>query len=125
MLRTLVLLVTHLTMLGSGGGLALLAVRGRRQAIEARAAALDVHAMFLDDKADRLAGAPVGRHRAPLVKSAPGPSLLTASLSEATAILGTHRAQRVQERRQFVDLMTSLAGPARIRQHVTGRASVA
>ena len=143
MLRIFVLLVTHLSMLGAGVGLALITVRGRRQAVLADRAALDVRELFLettierqlrlrDDQADPTRA---GRHRAsrarpitPLTATMPvaherparTPSLVHASLSEAEVILATQRAQRVQDRREFVDLMTTAVGPARIRAHAIG-----
>ncbi len=140
MLRTMILLVTHLSMLFTGAGLALITVRGRRQAVLADRAALDVRATFLETTIERqlrirtdAATAEPGRHRAPSRRVLPRgtaperprvPSLLTATLSEASAILATQRAQRVQQRREFVDLMTTLTGPARIRQHVIAHAQV-
>jgi hypothetical protein len=152
MLRTLVLLATHMTMLLAGAGLALITVRAHRQAVDAREAALSVRELFLTETIERrehrvrneTAQQPAdyrGRHHIqprgrarnidPLTRIQPAarpkrqPSLLTASLSEATAIIATQKAQRVQERRQFVDLMTSLVGPARVRKHVEGHARVA
>ena len=142
MLRTMVLLATHLTMLFAGIGLALITVRARRQATLAREVALDVRELFLTETIEKrtarvraeAATPSAGRHRARPVPaltliqpptSANAPSLLTASLAEAQVILGTQRAQRVQERRQFADLMTSLVGTARIRQHAVGVARVA
>lgn len=144
MLRLIVLLVTHLSMLGIGVGLALITVRARRQAVIADRAALDVRATFLETTIERqlrLRGdnsdpTKAGRHRAgharsitpltrtmPVVKAKPK-SLINASLAEATAELATQRAKRVQERREFVDLMSTLVGPARIRQHVSAHAQV-
>jgi hypothetical protein len=151
MLRTLVLLATHMTMLLAGAGLALITVRARHQANEAREAALSVRELFLTETIEKRTARiqaetarPAsyrGRHHAqphgrarnidpltrlqPAVRPAPQPSLLTANLAEATAIIAIQKAQRVQERRQFVDLMTSLVGPARIRQHAEGHAHVA
>jgi hypothetical protein len=152
MLRTLVLLATHMTMLLAGAGLALVTVRARRQATDAREAALSVRELFLTETIEKrehrirteAATQSGGRHRAqprgrarnidPLtrVQSAAAvprptrqPSLLTASLAEAVAIIATQKAQRVQEQRQFVDLMSSLVGPARVRRHAEGHARVA
>jgi hypothetical protein len=150
MLRTLVLLATHITMLFAGAGLALVTVRARRQATDAREAALSVRELFLTETIEkrehRIRNEAArtesgGRHRAqphgrarnidPLTRVQPAvrpprqPSLVGASLAEAVAIIATQKAQRVQERRQFVDLMTSLVGPARIRQHAEGHAHVA
>ena len=137
MLRTLVLLVTHLSMLFAGAGLVLVTVHARRQAVTADRAALDVRATFLETTIEHqvrirehAAKPDAGRHRAPSSsrRAQPhattvrpkSPSLLTATLADATAILATRRAQRVQERREFVDLMTTAVGPARIRTHAIG-----
>jgi len=150
MLRTLVLLATHMTMLLAGVGLALVTVRARRQATDAREAALSVRELFLTETIEKrehriraeTAQQSGGRHRAqprgrarnidPLTRVQPvvprvarQPSLLTASLAEAVAIIATQKAQRVQEQRQFVDLMSSLVGPARVRRHAEGHARVA
>lgn len=144
MLRTIVLLVTHLTMLGAGIGLTLITLRARRQAAAAHEAALDVRELFLAETIEKRTArlraetavptaASGGRHRArditPLTRIQPPPARPRLSgsmgLDEVVAVLATHRAQRVQERRQFVDLMTGLVGPARIRQHVRAVAHVA
>lgn len=129
MLRTLVLLVTHLTMLGAGVGLAGITLRSRRQSLDVREAVLDTRELFLagrveqlrrgvfaqpgDPKPTRRAG---GRHRK-VNPDAPDrayavpkpPKLLKAGLDEAVALLATARAIREQERRAFVDLMTNTA----------------
>jgi hypothetical protein len=145
MLRTLVLLATHMTMLLAGAGLALVTVRARRQATDAREAALSVRELFLTETIEKrehriraeAATQSGGRHRAQphgrarvqpaaaVPRPARQPSLLTASLAEAVAIIATQKAQRVQEQRQFVDLMSSLVGPARVRRHAEGHARVA
>ena len=149
MLRLIVLLATHLSMLGAGVGLTLITVRARRAALDARAEALDTPERCLELRSERDHGIARGRHRArpitPLTATMPRitdgqpisgapwgrpfivpkpPSLVNASLAEAEVILATQRAQRVQERRAFVDLMTTIVGPARIRQHVTAHAQV-
>ena len=114
MLRTIVLLLTHLTMLGAGVGLAAITTRSRRQSLDARAAALDTRETLVGVRVDQL-GTPAvsaGRHRA--VER--GPSLLTASLAEAVAINATAEAKREQERRAFVDIMTNVAQAKRWRQ---------
>ena len=134
MLRLTVLLVTHLSMLAAGIGLALITVRSRRQALDARAEALDTHEQFLDLRSERDHGASRGRHRARPVSAltrvdherpVKTPTLVGVNLAQAEVILATQRAQRVQERRAFVDLMSSMVGPARIRTHAMGRARVA
>ena len=132
MLRLTVLLVTHLSMLAVGVGLALIMVRGRRQALDARAEALDTHEIFLELRSERDHGVSRGRHRARPVSALSAvmprpsaPTLTGANLAQAEVILATQRAQRVQERRAFVDLMSSMVGPARIRTHAMGRARVA
>lgn len=116
MLRTIVLLLTHLTMLGAGVGLAAITTRSRRQSLDARAAALDTRETLVGVRVDQLRrgatlGTPtqsrayVGRRRA--VER--GPSLLTASLAEAVASNATAEAKREQERRAFADIMTNVA----------------
>lgn len=129
MLRTLVLLVTHLTMLGAGVGLAGITLRGRRQSLTAKEATLDTRELFLAGRVEQLRRGvfaqpgdpkPVrgasGRHRR-INLEAPErsyavpkpPKLLRAGLDEAVAMLATARAIREQERRTFVDLMTNTA----------------
>lgn len=140
MLRILVLLATHVTVFACGVGIALLTARARRHQADVAERIAAVHELFVSETADRrqrrlraIAADPAaaGRHRArpvtpltavqPAVYAPPAPSLLTATLAEATAMLATARAQRVQERRQFADLMATLIGPARIRSHAVGR----
>ena len=114
MLRTIVLLLTHLTMLGAGVGLAAITTRSRRQSLDARAAALDTRETLVGVRIDQLRrgavlGTPAvaaGRHRA---TAEPTPSLLTASLDQAVAMIATAKAKREQERRAFVDIMTNVA----------------
>lgn len=125
-LRTLVLLATHLSMLAAGVGLTLITLRGRRQAVLADRRALDVRATFLGYQPNRPRRP--GRHRAPAATAMfktllPQrlPSLTACTLREAQAVMSTLAARRVQERREFVDLMTAAVGPARIRAHFVGR----
>jgi hypothetical protein len=120
--RTIVLLITHLAMLGAGAGLALATVRSRRQALVAHKVALDTHEMFLNGRADQLRrGAflaelpPVGRHRRADPSTKAG-RLVRSNLDEAVAILATDRAKREQERRAFVDIMTNIAQAKRWHQ---------
>ncbi len=120
MLRTIVLLLTHLGMFSAGAAIVAIPLRARRQELAGKAAALDTHEMFLNGRADQLRrGAfpaefpTVGRHRATLGRSRT-PSdkagrLIRAGLDEAVAILATDRAKREQERRAFVDIMTNVA----------------
>ena len=119
MLRTMILLLTHLTMLGAGVGLAAITTRSRRQSLDARAAALDTRETLVGVRVDQLRRgatlgtsatlveprAYVGRRRA----VEPTPSLLTASLEQAVAIIATAEAKREQERRAFVYIMTNVA----------------
>ena len=138
MLRTVVLLATHLSMLACGVGLAAITLRGRRQELAAKAATLDTRELIISARIDRLrAPAPLatqaaGRHRAkprtvgldvpprPFVVPEP-PKLATAGLADAVVLLATQRAVREQERRAFVDLMLG----AGMRTWVKGSARVA
>ena len=127
MLRLIVLIITHLAVFACGICITLVTLRGRAKALEFRKHLLDTHEMFLDLRADQLVPAPLtgeaatmpGRHRRPqgarsivaltavqpAVATKPRPSLVTMGLADAVAQLATDRARRVQEHRQFVDLM--------------------
>jgi hypothetical protein len=107
------LLITHLILFGAGVGLTAITMRSRRQALDARAAALDTRETFVGARADQLRRGAVlgtsnsayqGRRRAP----EPAPSLLTASLADAVAMNGTASARAEQERRAFADIMTNI-----------------
>lgn len=72
MLRTAVLLTTHLTMLGIGVGLTLITLHARRQSLLVRERVLDTHEMFLKGRADQLRrGAFVDEEREPTPKLSP------------------------------------------------------
>jgi hypothetical protein len=95
MLRTFVLMATHLSMLACGVGLTLITLHSRRQALKAREAALDTHELFLAHTAARQ------RPPAPPVP-APPPSLRGSSEIERTFLdlrrfdrPGRHRAPDV------------------------------
>lgn len=140
MLRTLVLLVTHLTMLCTGAGIMFIHTRARRQQADVAQRIADVRELFIDEtiikRETRLrqhaANPAGGRHRArgPAARPMPAltavqpvtlPSLLTASLEQAQVILATQRAQREQDRRAFVDIMAA----AQLRTYVRRTAHVA
>ena len=129
MTRTLVLILTHLISVGCGAGLVYITLRGRAAALEVRSRALQMRELFVEELAARPVNPrPVsvdskpGRHRADrvartrldlrrIVTADELPrrervSLLpNATLAEAEVFLATAEAQRVQERRQFVDIM--------------------
>jgi hypothetical protein len=128
MLRTLILLVTHCSVFAAGAGMALLHRRAVRDMDDGNQRAEATSDLAAQHRAAVAAG--VGRHRArpvtaltavqPAIYVAPT-TLIGATLREAEVILATRRAQRVQERRAFVDVMTTLVGPARLRVHAIGR----
>jgi len=122
MLRTLVLLATHLTMLGAGAGLMYVHTYARRQAADVAQRIADVRETFIDETIEKrearlrqhIARPSTGRHRAvanrrpqSFVRPATLPTLLTASLEQAQVILATQRAQHAQRSREFVDMMTA------------------
>ncbi len=125
------LLLSHAIVTGAAVALTRLHLRGKAEALDARAAALDTHELFLESMAEReqrLAvphaapkeGVRVGRHRAqppppPRVRvDTPPPASRTPSLlpncglAEATAILATRRAQREQDHRAFEAFLTQI-----------------
>jgi succinyl-CoA synthetase beta subunit len=122
MLRTIVLLITHLSMLGGGAGLALVTVRSRRQELLGKAAILDTRETALQAMADqlRLPGQPLASaafvERAPASRRPRRSPLLTASLDEAVALNITAIAEHEQYKRVFVDIMTNIAQAKRWHQ---------
>lgn len=145
MLRIIVLTLTHGIMFFAGVGITLLTTRGRRQELDARSAALDTHELFLDSKAQEIRQTPrpaaaitaTGRHWArpitPLTKVQPRVTATTTATSPAPRLHGAmsladliaynvaRGALRVQEQRQFVDLMAT----TQLRMFVRRTASVA
>lgn len=141
MLRLFVLLITHVLVFFCGMGIYHITSSAKRRTLEFRKRLLDTHELFLDLKADRLAPErpdhSSGRHRAhgarpitpltvvqPAVPTPKRPSLATLGLADAVAQLATDRARRVQEHRQFVDIMAwakRTAGVQVTRQRPRGR----
>lgn len=126
MLRTIVLLLTHLSVFGAGAGMAVVTLRGRRQELIGKAAVLDTRETVLGARMDQLlhVGQPLaapaheGRHRARPALSetvqkcprpAPASRYLTAGLDEAVALNITAIAEHEQMKRVFVDIMTNIA----------------
>lgn len=113
-----ILLVSHSVVAAAAIVLTRLHLRGKAEALDARAAALDTHELFLETIADRerrIGRGQPGRHRAvnprlrrPDLPPPAGhtPSLLpNRGLAEAVAIIGTRIAQREQEHRAFVNFL--------------------
>jgi hypothetical protein len=108
------LLASHLIAAATGGWLVASVQRGRRDALQAKAELLDVRETFVGLRVEqerqpkrqhRLVGADAPER--PFITPRP-PSLLTATLDEAQAILATAIARRVQEHRQFVDFVSGM-----------------
>lgn len=119
MLRLIVLTGTHLAMFACGVAIVLLSTHSRRQSLHVRVRALQVREIFVEDlvagrRAPHQLGIDLrsGRHRASRVSTRDGAlaehvrtprrSLLpNATLAETVAFLGTERARRVQDHRNF------------------------
>jgi hypothetical protein len=135
MLRTFVLLATHLTMLATGAAMMYVHTYARRQQAEVAQRIADVRELFINETIekrerrlrDHAANPAAGRHRARPVPALTAiqpvalPSLLNASLEQAQVILSAQRARREQDRRQFVDIMAA----AQLRTYVRRTARVA
>lgn len=133
MLRTMLLLLTHVSMFGAGAALVAVPLRSRRAELVGKAAVLDTRETILQVKADRLrtpgqplaAASVAGRHRAPSsarvhrTATARRPRrspLLSASLDEAVALNIVNIAEHEQMKRVFVDIMTNVAQAKRWHQ---------
>ena len=114
MLRDIVLFAGFGIAFAAGVGVTLTTTHAKRQSLAARLAALETRELFLDAVVDQhrrgaflepssTLGHRGGRHR---LEERRVRSLATATLTEATAILATRIAERVQQRRHFVDIMT-------------------
>lgn len=116
-LTLIILIASHAVTALAAVALTRIHQHGKAQALDARAAALDTHELFLETVADRerrLGAGQPGRHRAANPRFRPDtpppaghtPSLLpNRGLGEAVAIIATRVAQREQEHRAFLSFI--------------------